>query len=294
MALLFNRRAILQMGDVEVKDLRIAFRIEKSTEKEPTPAEISVWNLSPQTRAKFLRQSSTPVILQAGYVDTVAKIFSGDIARNGISTVRDGPDWVTTFRAGDGLKVYTEKRVRETFGPGTRFEDVVKRLTDQLAKNFKDAWSRAKSSASAASRKVGARSRLEVFTEFVNGTTLSGSVQSELDRLLKSVGLEWSIQDGEIQILAPGEFLPDAPVFLSTATGLIGSPEPGKPTRNGSGVEVTTTKFRSLLQPSIRPRLQARLETATVKGTYGVIKVSHVGDTHGQEWYSDCIAQVIS
>src|ERR1044071_7509029 len=62
---------------VEVQDLRVQFKIEKSLEKDPNTAEISITNLAESTRSQMQTQSAK-IILRAGYLNTLGQIFVGD------------------------------------------------------------------------------------------------------------------------------------------------------------------------------------------------------------------------
>lgn len=270
MAQMFGRRAVLQMGTVEVDGLKVSFKITRDSKPEPNAGEISVWNLSRDTRAKFAEQT-VPVILQAGYGDNIAQVFQGDIPTDGISTVRDGPDWVTTFRAGDGAQAFRTARVSRSFGKGTKIVDVLKKVAQDLGVGMGNA-----------AAKLASGDLDGAVTELFGGVVLNGPVPRELDRLLRSFGYEWSIQDGELQVVERDGFTDGDAVVLTPDTGLIGSPEPGK-----DGF----TKIRSLLQPHILPRVRLQLETEAHEGLFVVSRVVHSGDTHGDAWYSDCEAR---
>jgi len=290
MAFLFGRRAVLQMGVAEImgammgppgmqtkeiEGLRISFKVEKSNQPEPNNAEISVWNLSRDTRSSFLSQGSVPLVLQAGYGDDIAQIFTGDVKPGGITIARDGADWVTTFKAGDGCEAYRTARIQESFQRGTALTAVFERLARSLGKELGPSLAR-----------IQAGDVKGALLSFFGGTALSGSVKDELDRVCASTGTEWSIQNDQLQIIAKGGLLPDPVVLLSPDTGLIGSPEPGK-----DGI----IKIRALLQPQLKPlgRVQVA-EAQSRNGTYGVFKLTHSGDTHGQDWYTDCEARAVT
>ena len=103
--------------------------------------------------------------------------------------------------------------------------------------------------------------------------------QRELDRLCKTLGYDWSIQDGQLQLLGARDTIePGDAIVLNPASGMIGTPEPGE---NGI-VEV-----RSLLIPQLSPGRRVKLEAAAIQGNYRVEKVVYQGDTRGQDWYAD-------
>lgn len=269
---LFDRRAVLQMGAVEIDGLRVAFKVEKTAEPEPNDAEVSVWNLSRETRAK-VTQDRVPIVLRVGYGTGISQVFAGDILRDGITTVRDGSDWVTTFKAGDGAEAYRTSRVQEAFGKGAKLADVFKKTAESMGVGMGNALTKI--------RQGDAKGAL---TEFFQGAVLSGRTPDELTRVCGSLGYGWSIQDGQLQIIEKGKWTDDEAVLLAPDSGLIGSPEPGK-----DGI----TKIRSLLQPTIKPLRRVKLETRFCNGFFVVMKVTHSGDTHGNDWFSDCEARLI-
>lgn len=213
---LFNRRAVLQMGTLRVEGLRIAFKIEKDDEPEPNAGEISVWNLSRHTRARLAEQT-LPVILEAGLGEDIAQVFSGDIRPRGISSGRDGPDWVTTLRAGDGTEAFRKARIQKSLKKGAKLKDglVV------LLKSFGDG-------AKAAIKKAVAGDFDGALEEFVDGAVFSGASGKELERLLAANGYTYSIQDGQVQVVEKDGVTPEQAILLTPDTGLVGSPEPGK------------------------------------------------------------------
>ena len=293
---LFDRRAIVQMDTIKVTGLRVAFNIEKDAEPEPNPAEISVWNMAKKTRTKMLDRT-IPLILQAGYVDNIEQIFIGDIRPNGVSTVRDGGDWITTFKAGDGDNAH-KARIQESFAKGAKPKDVLKKIMEKVEEHLSGNKSLAAKLADkvADAIKAGKQGGIDaVLSEFFGGTTVSGSAVKEVERLLKGFGYGYSIQDGHQQVVEDGSYTDDDPVLLTPDTGLIGTPEPGSDLeiKNAVGKVIRTrkiTKFRSLLQPRLKPLHRAKIKTPVSKydGIYVINKVNFNGDTHGQNWYADC------
>ncbi len=107
---------------------------------------------------------------------------------------------------------------------------------------------------------------------------LSGKVSKLLDKYVTSAGYQWSIQDGQLQVLAPDETLLDMITILSSVTGLVGSPE-----QSEKGI----IKARSLLQPSIIPGRRVTVFSKMITGSYKATKASIFGDTWGTDWYTE-------
>ena len=263
---LFGRRAVLTVGAVQIDGLRIAFKIAQSDKPEPNSSEITIHNLSEDTRGQIQNRELT-VVLEAGYGDDIAQIFYGDIRKDGISTKRSGTDWVTTIKSLDGGEAYANARIQESFAAGTKLVPVLKKLARRTGVGLGNAI-----------KKLSSGDASGALTEFFDGVTLSGRSSKEMDRILRSAGYDYSVQDGQLQVTSIGDATDQTAVLLSASTGLIGSPEPG-----AKGL----TKFKSLLQPTIRPRRKVRLETEQLSGFYVVRRVMHTGDTFGEPWYSE-------
>lgn len=250
---------------IEIEGLRVQFKVVRTGTKEPNTAEVTIWNLSPSNRA-LVQAKGSKLILLAGYEGSFRQIFAGDVRT--VDQVRDGAHWTTKIECGDGERAYLYARVSEAFAPGTPANVVGARLITLLGLDPGDALAR-----------VSAIGR-----NFTQGYSARGPVSRELDRLLDGLGLTWSIQDGRLQVLGPGESVqPSTSIELSPETGLIGSPEHGSPdAKGGPGV----LKVKSLIQPDLRPAVRFALVSATVTGNYVCGKVELSGDTAGGEWYT--------
>lgn len=257
---LFNRKASFQFGlpgqlGKYYSGLRLRFKIIKTSDSKPNKSNVQVYNLTKETRT-LAEKKGQVFILSAGYETTEEVLFSGDVAR--IITELDGPDYVTTFEAGDGEKAFQTARLEKSFQEGVDIKDVFNDLITSLGKTIKDISS-VKSS------------------KIVNGISLSGLSRTHMDELTNRYGLEWSIQDGGVQILESKKATKESAIFLSVDSGLIGVP---KKKEDGS------IDLVSLLQPQIRPGRIISLESKFITGQFVCRKVTHTGDTHGQDWYS--------
>lgn len=263
-----------QSQAVVIEGLRCVFRVDRDLEKNANKLELSVYNLSETTRARLQRKADK-IYLQAGYHNTVKQVFSGDIRQ--VDQTREGPDWVTKFYAGDGERALRFARFSNTYRPGTTVREVVRAIADALGVDSSAAISQAESLL------VGG------LDQFVTGYAFHGKASTALDEVLDSVSLTWSIQDGTLQILRRDQPLQGQVVVISPESGLIGSPTFGSPDEK-DGPPILQVK--SLLQPSIRCGGQVEVRSERIKGQFKVIKLSHTGDTHGGDFYTDleCVA----
>lgn len=279
MARLYLRQFDLNIGGVGVvtatsdgrakPTLGVAFKVEKNSQKEPNPAEVTLWNLSQETRAK-VEATKEKVALYAGYTGAMFRLFIGDLIY--ASTQRQGTEWVTKLQVHDGSVAYRSARVSESLGPGTLAQDAIKKAAGALGVPL----------GNLAEHLIPLRGP----KSYGRGLVLSGKAEAELDKLLKTSGYEWSIQDGQLQVLAPGETLKDPVVVLNDTSGLIGSPE--KSTKENERGHI---KARSLLQPGLDPGRRVRVEGEAISGDYKVLRTVYTGDSWGQEWYADIEGQ---
>lgn len=272
---LFDRIAILRVGkpgelgrefsSVIIPDdpkkqptrgFRISFDIEKTDIAIPNKATVVIYNLNTDNR-NFCRQTGVNVELLAGYGQKPKLLYSGQFTR--AISHDSGPDVLTTFEMGDGIQAFQNSTTDASFAPGTNVKDIL----NTLAKSF--------------GLPLGEVSGVPNMV-VQNGATFSGPTRDHMNDMTSRLGLEWSIQNGAVQILAAGAPTTQDVILLSKETGLIGSPHPKE-----KGLEVV-----SLLQPDISPgRLVQVVSKAFPQGqNFRASKVVHKGDTDEQEWYT--------
>ena len=251
----------------EIKDLRVQFSVKKSSAKEPNTAEVTITNLSPARRSA-LQTKGVKFVLECGYVDTgVKQIFQGDVRH--VSHVREGADWRTVLKSGDGERAYSFARVSESFAPKASKSDVIKRLVNKLGLGLGNST----------------RAAAAIPGSFEQGLVVTGPVSRELDKVLAGTGYTWSIQDEQIIILSDTEISGQDVPLLTPSSGLIGSPEFGAPLVKGGKPQLT---FRCLLNANIKPgcKVQVECERFPLGVSVKCAKVEHSGDTSGQDWYT--------
>lgn len=274
--LLFSRRCAVVVDDLLVDGLRVQFSVEKTLTKHPNTADVKITNLSESTRRQ-MRKKHAKVVLSAGYDDTIARIFSGQARTT--DHARQGPEWETHIQCGDGEVQFRFSRVSESYGPGAALGDIITSLGRSMGVDLGNVREQVEAG--------GFRGNVD---QFAQGYVAHGRASTELDRILRTAGFEWSIQDGALQLLKPGQTSKRQAVLLSPETGLVGSPEHGAPDKKG---KPSVMKCKSLLQPSIVPGGRVELRSQNVQGQYRVEKVKHTGDTAGGDWYSEVEARPV-
>lgn len=267
MANLYDRVATLQVDTLILTNLRFAFKVERTLRSRPGKAEVSIYNLTESHRNQLESLDGVGVVLNAGYATTgTAAIFSGTLRRVAHERV-SGNTWVTKVSGEDGGRQRRTARTLRSFRPGTPLRTVFQALVQDFGVGVGNTSQATAQSTFAA-----------LGNTVVTGTTLRGMAADELDRICSAAGLEWSIQNGALQILPIGGALAGQAVVLSSDSGMVGSP-----TKEQRG----RVKFRSLINPQIVPGVQVQIQGRTVTGAYRVEKCSWTGDSEGQDWYVD-------
>ena len=254
-------------GQTVQQGLRIAFSVRKTVKIEFNSKQLKIYNLSKDLQKKIVGNLS--IKMEAGYVDNYGTIFVGH-ARV-IDHYREGPDWVTHIQAGDGWQA-GKQVAYSSWAPGTSLESVATFLAEKSGLglgNLKETL-----------RTVSQ----ETLQQFANGHASQGNALRQLDKLIRSCDLTWSIQDEQIQVVKKNEPAGTLAPLISPETGLINSPrhiawKPNWP---------TYTSFRSLLNANLKCGYRAVLKSENINGQFKLMKVIHQGDTMGNAWYSDC------
>lgn len=273
---LYSRVAVVSVDTVQVEcgartGLALSFDVDRSLKSSPNTCELKIINLAPEHRKQILARGAKKqggsgagirVRIDAGYVGETPRIFEGDLhfAHEEI----EGTEVILSVSSGDGIKAIKAARVSKSFGPGTAVEDVIREVGLALG--------------------VGKGNLLEKIrgavlqgwgNSFTQGTVIYGNAVKEMNRLTKSAGLEWSIQDGQLQLIETAEALSGTAVVINRFTGLEGSP-------NIDQKGIVSAKLRMI--PGIIPGRKIRLESNAITGIFRVERAKYTGDTHGEEW----------
>lgn len=273
--LFFDRIVRFEAGPAGVLGLswggvRIGFRVEKTDSREPNRATVQLYNLTAASRG-YLQTPGLKVCLYAGYRNDIGMppplIFQGDLAkRDAIKVSRNGMDIVTEVSAEDGGQAYREAKLNLAMRGPVTVQQVVAMIATAMG---------LKPPASLATLPP---------LRFGRRFCAQGPAREILDGIVSSLGARWSIQDGELVVTPDGMPLPGAAFVLSSATGLVGSPEK---TEDGKGVKAV-----SLMNGLIRPRSPFVVMSQFVNGTYIAKAVTHAGDNGWQADYYTIIEGV--
>jgi hypothetical protein len=259
---------------VEITQLRIRARIDKSIDKSPNKLHVIITNCSPSTRDDL---TTRPLTLQidAGYDGTYRHLFTGDM-RRGWSELK-GTDWETNLHLADGDRAYRFARVSRTYKRGTAVLTALKEAARSMGLVLDD--------------RILASPELQ--TQFENGRLVDGPARDELTALLAPFGYGWSIQDGRLQILRDEEVRADQAIVIEEPL-MIGSPEfavpdqPKKVPQKAGAVKVPKLKIKVPLAPEITPGGRIQVHARSVDGIFKVQRVGHDLDTgRGGNWFTE-------
>lgn len=214
------------------------------------------------------------VTLQAGYEAGYGVIFQGNIKQFRIGKENATDKFLDIF-AGDGDIGYNHGFINKTFAAGTTSKDIIE-------------------AAAKAMGLVLAHMPTNHFT-FPRGKVLFGLARAQLSTVAATMGATRSIQNGRVQMIPLDGYLPGEAV----------RDQFGYRHDRDSGAARLRHLRPHLAQPPAahrrahqveQQRHQPHVQRAPLSGDglYRVLVVEHVGDTRGQEWYSDVIALAVN
>jgi hypothetical protein len=274
-------------GDaLDFSKFRISFEIKKSENETPNQAEIKIYNLAQDTENKIINEF-TRVTLQAGYVDNFGVIFDGEITQSKRGR-ENGTDTYVIISASDGDDAYNNTIINTTLSAGSSQADHVGVISKAMG--------------------IGTAHIEMTGQKLPRGKVMYGHAKDVLRTSAYSNEQDWSIQDGQLQILSKFSLLPNQAVVLNSQSGLIGGAE-----QSTKGI-----KAKALLNPMLKIGAHVIINEADVAvaklpskynekdnivyskeadkmaliakdGSYKIIGANFVGDTFGNDWYSDIV-----
>lgn len=256
-------------GGVQIDNLDIQCKVEKTLTEHPNTGELTLYNLSDQSRREFEHRPLT-VHVEAGYQGVNKLLFSGDVRPGSYSKLKP-PEWETKLILGDGARAFSGAFISKSYTKGTPVKtiirDIVKSFDLQLPPE------------------IDADPQLR--QGLVVGDLVHGPSALQLSRFLAPYGYDWSTQNGQMQVV---KF--DAPatgqIFeVSQASGMLDTPELG----TSEGGKPPTLTVNHTLYPELIPgrliKVTSRspsVNQASKTGVYKLQKVSHELDTKGDNW----------
>lgn len=257
--------------------LRCKFTIEKTSESTANTSKIEIYNLNSDSRT-FLEGKEMRVVLEAGYPGATEILTVGNITR--AISVHNHPDWITTIESGDGQRELKDSHLDVSFAPGTTFQAIflqgVKALGVTLGPTV-----------------------FAIPQIATGGFSFSGTAKELMDKLAKRFSLEWSVQDGAVQVSTDGVPLPGIAISVSSTTGLIGNvvkTQVSTAEKNADSADngnFDGIQFQMLINGEVKPGRLIQVISQQANGFYKVRKVVFEGDTHDGPWFANVEAEPI-
>jgi hypothetical protein len=257
---------------IDITGLRCVFTIEKSMSAEPNRSVIQIFNLSAATQNQVL-STGKRVIIEAGDENSpqFGLIFDGDVIK-ALKRGANGIDKITELVAQDGDLFLNSGFVSVSYSAGQTTQSVLSKMEgivddEMVLGNVSDGLKN---------------------TKLARGKVMFGQPKDYARMLAKTEGALFYINDRKINLVKPGD-LPDGQIVdLSPSSGLIGTPE-----QTETGVTATC-----LLNPLLNINKLVHIKNDYVQassdegstglstGVYKLIKLTHTGDTFGNDWYT--------
>lgn len=259
----------LQYGTIgkDPAPLRVKFEIEKTMfGASPNHSKIEIYGLSVASRQSI--KKGYLVNLQAGYNNLLGTIFTGNVFF--AKSDRNGPDIITSLECLDGGSSIVFARLDKSYPAGTTLIQILGDVAAAMSvtTNYQP-------------DPVNAGIALGIpNVVYNNGFVCTGPCKDSLNKLLINQNLEWTIQDGNLNIIHKGNYDGNTAVVISSLTGMIGVPSQNQ----------FYTQFTSLLNPKLVPGALVQLisENDSLDGFYKIRKAKYEGDSHDNKWQVMC------
>lgn len=238
---------------------RIRFSAQKTMSLSPNFGTMAIYNINEKSRGYF-QTTNNLIELFAGYGATAKRIFKGTVGRG--RTTKVGSDYITNVEMQDGLYANQFSKIDESFNPGIQKNAVIKTVAEAVAQGQ--------------GMSIGKISGLPN-DGYNQGVVLSGNAMEKLKEICDGENLNFYVDEQRVYILPVGTALDNPPVKISVETGMVSIPERG----NGR------LSLRTLLNPDLTLMQTVELKSKFVNGIFVANQVTNVGDTFGQEWYSN-------
>lgn len=264
--------------------MRVTFEVSKDAQEDPNDHKIRIYNLAADTR-RALEEPGLRCVLYAGYAEEGGPLLMASGSVVYAYTWYELPDVVTELAVKDGYTEVRDTAVSIGLGPGAQASTIIRDVARQMglplvmADDVPD-------------------------RRWQQGFSFYGAARTALHKVTQGTGLEWSIQNQQLQVVRRRGTTRRKAVVLAADTGLIGYPERTREAaREKARVRDSQTnddarlvsarqqldgwRVTSLLLPTINPGDLVKLESRTVQAFQRVEAVRHYGDSAGGDWQSE-------
>lgn len=255
-----------QSSRFTIKNLHISFTVQKTESSDANKCTVSIYNLSDST-INTIKESGLTAILNAGYTQGKGEevLFIGDICN--VSTQYDFPNKITAIDLYDGQEALTYSKTSISYKEGSDSLQILRDALDKFGLPIKTDLT-----------KLALKSK-----QFLNAFSFAGSTKTLVDTLTKHLGLDWSVQSGELKLYAKEKLESYVLITLSSETGLLNVPEAikiqSKEKKGKKKEDIDGFRIKSLLQPKAEPAGTISLTSRNIpKGSkFRIYSVDHSG-----------------
>lgn len=256
------------ISDGTFDGLKVTASIKKTVMGMPNPSQISIYNLSSQTRS-LIQRGLSKVTLQAGWENTeLHTVFQGSVMS--VLTERQGTDIVTKMNVMPGYGALMASVASVSYAEGMPVREVVKDLakklpgvtvTDTLLKDVKGTIGR-------------------------GGWSFAGQTKDALTQLANEYGFSWNIDNEQFRGVGDKAKFDGIVVLDGKDGGLIQiSPVLTGPLQIRTGV-----KIKAVYVPGVQPGSTVRVRSTLQEGLDGDYRINSATfslDTYSDTWTMD-------
>lgn len=279
---LYGRRYRVVVSDssgigLDVSDLHCTFNIQKVINMQPPFSTVVIYNLNPETEDVILEEGSH-ITIEAGYEGSqYGLIFDGDI----LEPIRDKPDNVTyrlTLNSLDSRRQLNQAFATFTVAKGQSVRSLLTNLASKAT----------------VPTTLGDISPKLSTAKLPRGKAVFGLTRDYIRQIAQANNATAYAENGKVHIIHATDLPAGEIIDLTPQSGLI-----GLPVQQDLGVS-----FQCLLNPAITINTMVHISSDLIQGQtfnigqvvrpldaqgiYRVIGVSYVGDTRGNDWYTEC------
>ena len=277
--------AIKIVSDGTQNTLRTRFTVFKQYGATPMPSQIVVSNLGPDLREAIQKTPNVRVVLKVGWDNTeLMELLIGSVVS--VVSKRNGADIETTIYVYAGFKSISEATCQLSFTSGVAVKDIVY----GIALNFQNENPNLKIS----------KDKIQITSATIGSGGYSDTAPASvsLNRLARIYGFSWGIEKDQFWAVSDGNAI-NSQITIGTSNGFLIRADPMVITAPGQLAEGKTNPafyigmtILSILHPLIEAAGLVYLDSAInpkLNDPKGFIVnfVTHTGDSHGEEWYSE-------
>ena len=288
---------------LDLSKMHVQFNIVGYSKDSPKLARIKVYNLKKETVTAI--EKGGQLYLSAGYVQQIGLVFSGQIVQTRKGR-ENGCDTYVEILATDSDDFHRTAYISKSFEPGRNLQQHTMEMVASATGQKVDPNLIVLNSATSAS-------------SLPRGYVEHGRLVDRLDVKGQTMAADWNFEDGKFSMVAQNAVLNIPLIVVNYKTGMVGIPTQlpdgihvrmllnPNVVRNGAlqlnndaiymaeaGLNVNGTINEKTIGGTALPQLNNSGQNndsvnSGTDGIYKVICVNVLGDTRGQNWYTDAI-----